>query len=154
MGRIRAEEGLTYGVNSYFTLRRAPGPFLVSTFTRFSEARRVVDLILAELERIRTDPPNGAELADAKSLSTGRFALGLETSSAVLSSLVDLDANGLPEDSLDTYRGRVRSIGEADVAKVATDLIHPDRVVIVAVGPAEALKPQLEDLGPVEVVTP
>ena len=72
MGRIRAEEGLTYGVNSYFTLRRAPGPFLVSTFTRFSEARTVIDLILAELERIRTEPPTGAELADAKSLSTGR----------------------------------------------------------------------------------
>ena len=34
------------------------------------------------------------------------------------------------------------------------ELLHPDRAVIVLTGPAERLVPQVEDLGPVEVVEP
>ena len=35
-------------------MRRAPGPFLVSTSTRVAEARRTIDLVLAELERAQS----------------------------------------------------------------------------------------------------
>ena len=34
------------------------------------------------------------------------------------------------------------------------DLIHPDRAAIVILGPAEALRPQLEGLGTIEVIEP
>lgn len=127
---------------------------MVSTFTRVPETRRVVDLVRRELERIRESPPDAEELAKAQSLRTGSFGLALETSAAVASALVDLDVHGLPEDSLDTFRSRVRAVSPDDTARVARELIHPDRLVIVVVGPAEALVPQLEDLGPVEVVRP
>jgi zinc protease len=152
--RLRVDEGLTYGVGSGFSMRRYPGPFSVSTFTRVAEVRRTLDLTLAELERIRTDPPHGAELKGAKAQLVGRFSLGLESSAAVMSSLVDLEIYGLPEDSLDTYRGRVRAVTTDDAARLARELIHPERVAIVLVGPAEAIVPQVEDLGPVEVVKP
>jgi zinc protease len=155
MKKLRSEAGLTYGVGSGFALRRQPGPFYVSTFTRVSEVRRALDMVLAELERARTsEPPTEDELRDAKALAVGRFALGLETSSAVLGSLVDLEVYGLPEDSLDTYRGRVRALTTEDTARLARELLHPDRAAIVLVGPAEAIVPQVEDLGAVEVVKP
>ena len=139
---------------SGFSLRRHAGPFYVSTFTRVSEVRRTLDLTLAELERARSDPPSEEELRDARALQVGRFSLGLETSGAVMDSLVDLDVYGLPEDSLDTYRGRVRATTTQDTARMARSLLHPERAVIVLVGPAEDLVPQVEDLGPVEVVEP
>jgi zinc protease len=154
METLRAKEGLTYGVGSGFGMRRHPGPFSVSTFTRVSEVRRTLDLTFQVLERMRAEPPSEAELTDARALMVGQFALGLETSAAVVSSLVDLDVYGLPEDSLDTYRGRVRATGVDDTARMADTLLHPDRAAIVLVGPAEALVPQVEDLGPVEVVEP
>ena len=84
----------------------------------------------------------------------GSFSLGLETSDAVIASLVDLDVHGLPEDSLDTYRARVRAVSTADAARQARRLLHPKRAAIVLVGPADDLVPQVEDLGPVEVFTP
>ena len=152
--RLRVDEGLTYGVGSGFNMRRHPGPFSVSTFTRVAEVRRTLDLTLAELERIRSEPPGGAELKGAKAQLVGRFSLGLETSAAVMSSLVDLEIYGLPEDSLDTYRGRVRAVTPDDAARLARELIHPERMAIVLVGPAEAIVPQVQDLGPVEVVKP
>jgi zinc protease len=154
LNRVRAEEGLTYSVYSYFAMRRHPGPFAVSTFTRVAEVRRVVDLLLSELSRVRSEPPSTEEVANAQSQKVGNFSLGLETSSAVASALADLDVHGLPEDSLDTFRGRVRALTAEDTARAARDLVHPERAAILVVGPAEAILPQLEDLGAVEVVQP
>ncbi len=154
LNRVRADEGLTYSVSSYFAMRRHPGPFGVRTFTRVAEVRRVVDLLLSELSRIRSDPPSPEEVANAQSQRVGNFSLGLETSSAVASALVDLDVYGLPEDSLDTFRGRIRALTAEDTARAARDLVHPERAAILVVGPAEAILPQLEDLGAVEVVQP
>lgn len=154
MERVRADEGLSYGVSSFFALRRHPGPFGAATFTRSDQVPRVVEMLLAEIERMQAEPPTEAELADAKSLRVGRFALGLETASAVTEALVDLEVYGLPRDSLDTYRGRLRAVSPADAAEVARALLHPERAAVVVVGPAEALRPKLERFGPVEVEAP
>ena len=151
---IREREGLAYGVHSGFRLRRGAGPFVVSTATRVSETRRAIDLLLAELEGIRENPPTAAELAHAQTYSAGGFALGLETSGAMLGSLVDLDIHGLPLDGLDTYRARVAAVTTATAAEQARKRIHPGRAAIVVVGPAETLAPALEGLGPVEIVQP
>jgi zinc protease len=154
MARVRSEAGLTYSVASGFSLRRSPGPFVISTFTRVPEARRVIDLLLSELERARIQPPAEDELASARTLAVGEFSLALETSEAVMASLVELDVFGLPEDGLDTFRGRVRAVSEPEIAAIAQRLLHPERNVIVLVGPAKELTPQLEGLGPLEVVKP
>lgn len=154
MRRIRSDAGLTYNVNAGFGMRRGGGVYSVSTFTRVSEARRVIDVILAEVERARSEPPTESELEGARMLAVGGFALALETSDAVLGGLVDLDVYGLPEDGLDTFRSRVRAVTVEDVARQAVRLLHPERFAIVLVGPASALTPQLDGLGPIEVVSP
>jgi zinc protease len=154
MASLRSDEGLTYSVSTDFIMRRSPGPFVASTFTRVPETRRTLDLLLKELERGRTDPPSESELTWARTLAIGSFAMGLETSTAVITSLVDLDVYGLPDDSLDTYRSRVRAVTPEDAAVAAREHLHPDRAAIVLVGPASELVKQVQDLGPVEVVEP
>lgn len=152
--RIRSDAGLTYGIRSGFSLRRRPGRFGIYTFTRADQVRPVLDLLLEEVRAIRDDrPPSEDELRNAKAFSVGHFALGLETSEAVMGSLVNLDIYGLPEDSLDSYRRRVRQVTRAEIAELARELLHPERAAIVVVGPAAALVPELASLGPVEVVT-
>ena len=155
MKKIRSDEGLTYGVGSGFSLRSQPGPFAVSTFTRVPKVRRVVDLVLDEMEAIRAERPIGKdELEKFVSYNVGRFGLSLETSDAVLSSLVDLEVYDLPANSLDTYRSRVRAVTLDDVVRAAELRLHPDRAAIVVLGPAEALVSELEDLGEVQVRQP
>lgn len=155
MIRVRANEGLTYGVGSGFSMRSVPGPFSISTFTRKDQVRRVVDLLLEEMEAIGGDRPmTEEELAKFISYNVGRFGLSLETSESVLSSLVDLDVHDLPQDSLDTYRARLRGAGLEDVRAAARDFVHPDRAAIVVLGPAAEIVPQLEGLGNVEVWEP
>ena len=155
MKTLRSDAGLTYGVGSYFSLRRQPGPFLVSTFTVVPETRRAVDIVLAELDAIRgARPQTDEELAKSKSYLVGQFGLGLETSEAVMGSLVDLSVFGLPDDSLDTYRARVDAVTIEQTKSVANEVLHPGRIAIFLLGPAEALAPQMEGLGAVEVVEP
>ena len=154
MSSVRSDAGLTYSIGSAFSMRRAPGPFAVATFTRAPEARRVIDLVLAQLEQMKVDPPTAEELRDAKSQTVGGFALGLETSEAIVAALVSLDAQGMRDDALNTYRASIRSVTTEDTAQAARERLHPDRAGIVLVGPASVLVPQLDSLGPVETVKP
>jgi zinc protease len=118
------------------------------------ETRKVVDLLLAELARAKAEPPSEDELAWARTLTIGGFAMGLETSGAVVQSLVDLDVYGLPEDSLDTFRGRVRAATIEEVAAAANAHLHPERAAIILVGPAAQLEPMMRDLAPIEIIKP
>ena len=101
------------------------------------DARAALDLLLAELERGRAEPPGEEELGWARTLAIGSFSMGLETSAAVVQALVDLDVYGLPEDSLDTFRARVRAVTPEDVERVARAHLHPERAAIVLVGPGD-----------------
>jgi len=154
MASVRAEAGLTYSVVSSFSLRRAPGPFSVSTFTRVPESRRVIDLVLKAVEQMKQDPPSDTELRDSKSEIAGGFALGFETSEAIVAALVSIDVQGLPEDALDTYRSNIAAVTTADTAVSAQDRLHPERAGIVIVGPSATLAPALQSLGPVRVEKP
>jgi zinc protease len=154
MARIRATEGLTYGINAQFSQNRLPGPFVISTFTRVPEVGRLLASTFEELARVRSEPPAGAELEKARSLRLGSFPLALETTDAVMTALLDLDVYGLPRDTLDTYRGRMRAISAEQIAATARELIHPERASIVVVGPAAALREPLSAYGEVEVVAP
>ena len=154
MESLRSNSGLTYSVYADYALRRSPGPFVASTFTNVPDTRRVLDLLLGELARGKSEPPGAEELGWARTLTIGGFAMGLETSGAVVQSLVDLAIYDLPEDSLDTFRSRVRAASAEDVANAARNHLHPERAAIVLVGPAQQLEPLVKDLGPVEVITP
>ena len=107
------------------------------------------------MEAIRgARPVDAEELAKFVSFSVGSFGLSLETSRAMLASLVDLEVAGLPDDSLDTFRARVAGAKLERVQAAAKSRLHPERAAIVVLGPAERLVPQLESLGKVEVVKP
>jgi predicted Zn-dependent peptidase len=154
MSRVRESEGLAYYAYSSFSMRRDGGTFAAATGTRVAEAGRAVAMLVGELERARREPPSALEVRHAKSLVAGRFALGLETAEALVAGLIELDVYGLPDDTLDTYRARVRDTPLLAVQLAARDRLHPERAAIVAVGPAAALGPQLEAFGPVRVTAP
>jgi zinc protease len=154
MSRIRASEGLTYGIYTQFVQHRAPGPFVLNTFTRVPKVSELLDSAFMELARVSREPPAGAELEHARSLRIGSFPLALETTEAIMRALLDLDVYGLPRDTLDTYRSRMRAISADEIAATANALVHPERATIVVVGPADALRESLAKYGEVEVVAP
>lgn len=153
MMRIRAEKGLTYGVRSHFHLRRAPGPFIVSTFTPAEHTAAVVQEIKDVMTEVKTDGVTAAELADAQSYFVGSFPLSLETPSGLAQQLLSIDLYDLGRDYLQHYRSRIIAVDQAAAQAAALKYLQPEALVTLVVGPADKFLKELEKLGQVKTLT-
>lgn len=151
---LRERYGYTYGVSSSFTMRRHPGPFLVSTAVQSSATAASVREILREVREIREAPVTPAELDDVRSYLAGVFPLRLETTVGIASRLSSIAVYGLPDDYFEHYRERILDVTAEDVLRVAREHLDPDRMVATVVGDAAQLREPLEEFGEVRVVQP
>ena len=91
------------------------------------------------------------ELEETLSYMIGVYPYTLQTVADVAKRLEILSVYGLPDDYYDTYLERLGAITREDLLEAAQEHLHPDRIAIVAVGPADVLVPQLEGVGEVTV---
>ena len=153
MMRIRAERGLTYGIRSHFHLRRAPGPFMISTFTPAEHTAAVVQEIKEVMSNVKTNGVTESELADAQSYFVGSFPLSLETPSGLAQQLLSIDLYNLGSDYLQLYRPRLLAVDQAATHVAAQKYLQPEALVTLVVGPANKCASDLEKLGPVTLLT-
>jgi zinc protease len=144
---LRETHAFTYGASSSFDWRRAAGPFMVGTAVKTEVTGRAVEEIVKEIEGMRAAPPTASELALAAEYLAGVFPLRFENTAAVASTVATAESLGVPEDFYSTYRERVRALTAAEVHAAAQTHLHPDRLLIVAVGDATAVTPMLEGMG-------
>lgn len=147
MMRLRAEQGLTYGIRSQFHFRRAPGPFIISTFTPAEHTAEMIKGIREVMTEVQETGGTAAELADAQSYYVGSFPLGLETPSGLAQQIKNIELYNLGLDYLNLYRPRLLAVDHATVQTVAQKYLHPAEMVILVVGPAASCLPSLEKLG-------
>ncbi|MBK8914904.1 MAG: insulinase family protein [Phycisphaerales bacterium] len=150
---IRVKLGLTYGASGGLGAQRFGGSFMASTFTKTESTAQTVQAVIDEIRRLRTDPPTERELSDTKAYVLGSFPGDRETPQQVAAALWMLELNGLPDDYYEQMLARIASTTAADCTRVVTEHLDPAQMVIVVVGNADALQPELEKLGPVERVT-
>lgn len=150
---LRERHGYTYGVYSVLAGRLGPGPFYVTTDVAVPVAGAAVRETLRELRRLREEPVDEAELADTRSYLVGAFPSTVQTTYDLVLRLENLGLYGLPDDHYRRYLAEVAEVSREDVLRVAREHLRPDEMAVVAVGPAAELVPQLEDLGPLEVVS-
>ena len=144
---LRERNGFTYGVRSFFSMRRGPGPFAVSTGVENAVTGAAVGEIFGEIEAIVETGPTREEVEAATSYLAGVFPLGLETSGQVASRIAEMFVFDLPEDYYRSYRDRVREVTAERAAESARRHIRPEELCTVVVGDADAVAPQLEGLG-------
>ena len=144
---LREAHAYTYGAFSSFDWRRNAGPFEVSTAVRSDVTDAAVREILLEIDRMRAEEVTEAELTLATSYLDGVFPIRFESTSAVANALASLVSYGLPDEYFDTYRRHIQSVTRADVLNAARAHVQPDRLQIVAVGDAGAVRGPLEALG-------
>jgi len=151
---LRERHGFTYGANSSFSQRRGPGPFVVSTAVATDKAGAAVQEVLSELSRLQEEAVPEDELVETLSYLGGVFAYGLQTNAGILQHLQTLAVFDLPDDHFEVFRKQVAAVTVSEIRAAAQRHLHPDRIVVVAVGPAAELKPQLEGLGEARIVEP
>jgi zinc protease len=135
-------------------MHRDGGSYTLSSVTASAKAGRVVELLIAELERARTQPISQPEIELAREQVLGRLDRSLPTEKAALKALIELDSNEMPDDSRSVFRAGILAATPKDLQRQARRLLHPERTAIIVVGPAAELVPQFEGLGPIEVIEP
>ena len=150
---LRERHGFTYGVRSAFGFRRAPGPFVIQTAVATEVTARAVEEILRELHAIRDQGASDEEVENARLYLSGIIPLELQTTQQLAERLADIEIFDLPDDYFDSYATRIAAVTRADVERVARERIHPDRLAIVIVGDASAVREGMRELecGEVEV---
>ena len=151
---LREEKGYTYGISSGFQATRYLNHFSANSSVRTEVTEPALADLLAQFADIRDRAVPAGELADAKSAIAASFALGLESSSAVLARWLEQREDGLPEDYWDTYAQNVMAVTAADVQRVAKKYVPLDNVQIIAVGDAVKIRELLKKFGPMEEVAP
>jgi zinc protease len=152
MARIRSDLGFTYGIRSSFSSRRAPGPFIVSTFTSAANTASVVQEIRSVITEVHQHGVTAQELAEAQSYYVGHFPLGLETSRGIARQVLSMDLYDLGTDYLKRYCDQIRRVTLNTAAGAARDHLHPDNLVTLVMGPAAVCTEALQNLGPVKIL--
>jgi len=151
---LRERHGYTYGASSRFSSRQGPGPFAVQAAVETAAAAAAAREILHEMRRVREALVEPEELAETVGYIVGVFPYSLQTVGDVTRRLETMSVFGLPDDYYDHYLERVAAVTREDLREMARRHLDPERVAVVAVGPAEILEPQFEGMGPVTVWSP
>jgi predicted Zn-dependent peptidase len=149
---LREDKGYTYGVYSRFGRPNDTSTFRVVGDVSQDHAADAVQEILKELERIRTEPISEQELADAKAQLIGNFALAIEQPADFADQLSTRYLTGLPIEELNDYLQEIEAVTAEEAQAAAAKYIDSEQPIIVVVGDAEVVKPQLEKIGKVVVV--
>jgi zinc protease len=134
--KLRDELGLCYSVSAGITASASeePGMFTAYIGTSPEHRQRAIDGFMAEIERIRTEPPSEDELQDVKDYLTGSFVFGLERNTNLAGYVVRAKRYGLGFDFLHRYPEIIRGITREKVLEVAQQCLHPERMVTVSAG--------------------
>jgi zinc protease len=151
---LREKNGYTYGASSAFGFRRGPGPFQIGTGVRTDVTAPAVKEIFNELERMRSSPVTGAELGSAKDSVVRSLPGQFETTANAAGTIGELFIYNLPIDYYAQLPARIQAVSIADVSRVAQQYLQPDKMVVIAVGDAKQVTPELEklQLGKVEAI--
>jgi zinc protease len=149
---LREAKGYTYDIYSRFGEPNDTSTFRVISDVSQDHAGDAVQEILKDLQAIRTQPISEKELQDAKGMLTGSFALSLENPADFADQLAARDLTGVPIDELKAFLQSVQAVTAQQAQAAAAQYIDSQHPIIVVVGDASIVKPQLEKIGPVEVV--
>ena len=131
---VRDEQGLVYGVRSWYVAGLGEGPFGVGLGTNPKNVGKALRIIERELKRIKEEPVSDEELDRAKNALRGRFILSMETNWGVAHKLAMAEFFGLGLDYIRKAPELIAAVGREDVIEAARKYIHPEKLITVIAG--------------------
>jgi zinc protease len=147
MIEVRAKRGLTYGIGSSFGSTLYEGSFRVAGSTKTESTWEALLASVNEIRRMKTEGPNTSELDKAKGFYAGSYPFKLQAAAGVAQALVAAELHGLGAGYVRELPLRLAAVDEAAARAAAADLLHPDTMIVIIVGKAAAIEPQIADKG-------
>ncbi len=139
MGRLGANvrdlQGLAYYAYSQIEPGRGGSVWSSRAGINPDNVERAISSITAEVERLRTEPVDADELADAQAYLTGVLPLAFETSDGVAATLLNIEYFDLGLDYLERYPGIINALTVEDLQRAAQSHLDPTRLAIGIAGP-------------------
>ena len=148
---IREKEGFAYDAHSQYDTHRDSADFQAVTQVRNDVLEPALKAVLAEMDGMAAKPVPAPELTNVKNFLAGLYLLRMETQDGVANQLSGMKTLGLPNNYLETYVTRVRSVEPDQVLAVAKKYIAPQEAAIVVVGDASKIGDVLKKFGDVTV---
>ncbi|MEK6694905.1 MAG: pitrilysin family protein [Nitrospirota bacterium] len=151
---VRSRQGLAYSVGSRIAPGNAgPGIFMMQALTKGPSTYQALSSMLDHMERMRQEPVTPEELQLAKDAFLNSFVFSFADSGLIVGRLMGLEYHGLPKDFLQRFRDSVVRLTKEDLLRVARLHLHPDRVIILAVGKDNDFEKPLSAFGQINVLT-
>lgn len=146
---LREKHGWTYGAYSGWSKPKDIGTFDAQANCRTEVTDSALTEMLAQIDRIVKEPISDEDLASAKSYLVGNFPTTIETPNQIAAQIGQVKLLGLDKTYLENYRKDVAKVTTADVQRVMKTHLHPDKMAIVLVGDATAIKDKVEPIASV-----
>ena len=146
---VRSDEGLAYSVGSRF----GQGAYWPTDFRCYLQSKSdacayALRLVLDDVERIRTEKVGREELDHAIAYYVESFPQNFESKMTLLRTYVSDEYTGRDPAYWRSFVENLKRVTPDDVLRVAQKYLHPDRLVILAVGDAEAIMTGGHDKAP------
>ena len=128
---IRDRRALASSVGSTYIGFSDAGALMLSASTRIDRVDEVVDLLLAEIQRLREGDVTDADIAMSLRANAGRTAVDSESNQSQ-TQRATIEVSGVL-DSHEEYMARLSTVTAADVQRAAQTYLGPDNYVIVIV---------------------
>jgi zinc protease len=123
------------------------GSFVAATFAKNADTVAMIKLLQAEIAKMAKEGPSDTEVADAVSNLAGSYALKFQSAADVASALLAAELHGFGDEYLANYALAVGQVDQRSAKDAAAELLDPTNYVIVVVGDAREVEPQMKKAG-------
>lgn len=143
---VREKRGLAYAVFSGLSSYTDAGCLNVYAGTSSANARTVVQLIIEEFARLKSEPMGDEELRRTKDFLKGSTLLGLESTMSRMSNLARQEMYFGRHITMDEIAREVEAVTPDDVLAVARELLDRKRLALTVLGPLQGARITRADL--------
>ncbi len=140
---IREEKGYTYSPQSSLTGFSDAGFYRFAADVRNEVTGPTLTEVYKEIDKMRAEGSDGAELQGAKSYLRGIFPIQTASQNGLSATLNNVYVYGLPKDYPETFRAKVAAVTAAQVKSASDVLLGSDNSIVVIVGDYAKVKDQL-----------
>ena len=132
---LREKRGMTYGVGSYFSPLKDPGPFVIAFQTRKDQDWEALEVTLTILSDFIRNGPDLEQVDRAKKYLIGAFALNVDSNGELLDYYAAIGFYDLPIDYIDSFSLLVKAVTLDQVKDAVSRRMSLDKTVRIIVGP-------------------
>jgi len=134
MKNIREDKGFTYGISSNLVTYQREGYWIIGTDVKKEATSQTIEETLKEINRLKTELVEEAELETVKNYMAGSFAGSLNTAFDIADRFKILYFEGLATDFYDNYIERIQAVSAKELLELANKYLDTHLLQEVVVG--------------------